>query len=287
MKTIKYLLIAIFIISLVSTGLIYKPTPAHTILLRATESSISPVFLSRSAEILARRLKSFSNEKSEVYAVSESNQIKVSLYGDWDLETAEKLLTQTGTLEFYETYNFRKLTELLDDHGNKLVSLLHRKDPRDSSAEIGCVSPSEVHIANEYLGTLSLDKTCKFFWSNLFEKPEACLYALRLVDGDGALLKGKYLEDFKFNADDALKKYQIEFKVSKPLIPVWAEITRRNINNSIAIVLDNKVIYAPVVRDEITGGSCVISGNFTKSEMQYLASVVESGELPVNFKVMK
>jgi preprotein translocase subunit SecD len=67
---------------------------------------------------------------------------------------------------------------------------------------------------------------------------------------------------------------------------LWAEATRKNLNKSIAVVLDNQVIYDPLVREEISNGSCIITGNFTAEELQYFSILGNNGELPVAFRIV-
>ena len=67
---------------------------------------------------------------------------------------------------------------------------------------------------------------------------------------------------------------------------MWAEATRKNLNKSIAVVLDNQVIYDPLVREEISNGSCIITGNFTAEELQYFSILGNNGELPVAFRIV-
>jgi SecD/SecF fusion protein len=55
----------------------------------------------------------------------------------------------------------------------------------------------------------------------------------------------------------------------------WATLTRKNIGRDIAILLDGRVIAAPRVREEIKGGKCSISGNYTEDEINKLKSVFE------------
>lgn len=56
-----------------------------------------------------------------------------------------------------------------------------------------------------------------------------------------------------------------------------------NINDKIiAIVLDNDVISAPVVQNEIPNGKALITGNFTLEEASELAALIRGGALPVN-----
>lgn len=286
MKTTIYLLLAIFIIGFISMGLITKPGNAHRVLLQSTVINSSSASLSQSAEIITKRLENFCSEKSEV-KVSGENQILVTLTGNWDLKTTEKLIMQKGILEFYETYNFKTLKGLLKDHGDQLLSLLHRNDSRDSSAEIGCIASVDLTRADNYLESAGLKKTVRFAWNNLFDNSEACLYALKVNDGNEAILKGSDLSGFKFNQGESPKNSWIEFKVRQELKNLWFDITKRNINNAIAIVLDSKVISAPIVRDAIPNGNCQISGNFTQNEMRFIAAVAANGELPLSFKIIK
>lgn len=62
---------------------------------------------------------------------------------------------------------------------------------------------------------------------------------------------------------------------------IWAKMTRENIGQRIAIVLDNYVFSAPYVRSEIPNGSSSISGGFeTIEEAKDLANILKAGSLP-------
>ena len=60
----------------------------------------------------------------------------------------------------------------------------------------------------------------------------------------------------------------------------FAHVTEENVGRSFAIVLDDKVISAPVIREPITGGSGQISGNFTLEEANSVAMLLRAGALP-------
>ncbi|MET4387716.1 preprotein translocase subunit SecD [Bradyrhizobium sp. F1.4.3] len=60
----------------------------------------------------------------------------------------------------------------------------------------------------------------------------------------------------------------------------FAHVTEENIGKPFAIVLDDKVISAPVIREPITGGSGQISGNFTLEEASSVAMMLRAGTLP-------
>jgi SecD/SecF fusion protein len=285
MKTIIYSIIAIFIIGIFATGFTYKSNNTYKILIQSTESKISLIELSKSAEIITNRLKSFSSEKFILTTFPDKNQIQVILDNQWDLKTFENLITQKGTLEFYETYNYKNLVELLKGD-DKLMSLMHAKAPGDSSAKIGCTSFSEISKVNEYLNSIGLSQKCKFMWSNFFENSNICLYALRLENGEGVIVRGKDIENFTWKVTTGNHEW-IEFHFKKSAIKLWSELTKRNINKSIAVVLDNQVIFAPVMRSEIDGGHCLITGDFNQTQMKYIAAIGGNDELPVNFYVVK
>ncbi|MBE2227630.1 MAG: protein translocase subunit SecD, partial [Ignavibacteria bacterium] len=67
----------------------------------------------------------------------------------------------------------------------------------------------------------------------------------------------------------------------------WARITGANINKQIAIVLDNVVYSAPVVRSKITGGSSQIEGMANIQEAKLLEIVLKAGALPAPLSIIE
>ncbi|MBI4036364.1 protein translocase subunit SecD [Candidatus Daviesbacteria bacterium] len=67
----------------------------------------------------------------------------------------------------------------------------------------------------------------------------------------------------------------------------FAELTKRNINKPLAIFLDNQLISAPIVQQEIVGGSAVITGQFSVEEAKNLSIQLNAGALPVPIKVLE
>jgi protein-export membrane protein SecD len=67
----------------------------------------------------------------------------------------------------------------------------------------------------------------------------------------------------------------------------FAEITSQNVGKPFAIVLDNKVITAPVIRSPIIGGSGIISGNFTVESGNDLSLLLRAGALPAPLKIIE
>jgi len=286
MKTIFHTFIAILIFGIMAMSFTNKTNPKTSILIQSDDRKISSLSLSQSATIISNRLKDFSSEKFEITIIPEKNQIQVTLMNEQDLKTIENLIIQKGTLAFYETYNHKSLAELLkgNDH---LFSLFTTVTANKSSAEIGCTSSVKVEKINDYLNTLGLDRKCKFAWSQHFDGSEVCLYALKTNGGNAALLSGADIESVTSNQDKTSKNNEIDIRFKKSSVKLWAKATKRNINNAIAIVLDNNVISAPIVCSEINGGHSTITGNYTQAEVRYIAAIGNNGELPLHFKILK
>jgi protein-export membrane protein SecD len=67
----------------------------------------------------------------------------------------------------------------------------------------------------------------------------------------------------------------------------FAEVTSEHVGERLAIVLDNEVISAPNIQTAITGGSGVITGNFTTKSANDLALLLRSGALPAPLEVLE
>lgn len=67
----------------------------------------------------------------------------------------------------------------------------------------------------------------------------------------------------------------------------FGDATSQNVGKRFAIVLDNKIISAPVIRSAIMGGSGIISGNFTPQSAQDLAVLLRAGALPAPLTVLE
>jgi SecD/SecF fusion protein len=67
----------------------------------------------------------------------------------------------------------------------------------------------------------------------------------------------------------------------------FGNTTKDNVNRRFAIVLDKKIIEAPVIREAILGGSGEISGNFTIQSANDLAVLLRAGALPAPLKPLE
>ncbi|WP_418591802.1 protein translocase subunit SecD [Ponticoccus sp. (in: a-proteobacteria)] len=67
----------------------------------------------------------------------------------------------------------------------------------------------------------------------------------------------------------------------------FGDYTAANIGSPFAIVLDNEVISAPVIQSHISGGSGIITGNFTVEESTNLAVLLRAGALPAGLDFLE
>jgi preprotein translocase subunit SecD len=93
-----------------------------------------------------------------------------------------------------------------------------------------------------------------------------------LVDAEPTFQEGQPVVSFRFDTRGAMQ---------------FGEVTRANVGQSLAIVLDGKVISAPRIREPILGGSGVITGNFTTQQAQDLALLLRAGALPAPMRIIE
>ena len=72
----------------------------------------------------------------------------------------------------------------------------------------------------------------------------------------------------------------VNFELTAAGAVAFARLTRDNIGKRVAIVLDGKILSAPVIRSEIPGGRGQITGHFTMAEASRMALLLRSGALP-------
>jgi preprotein translocase subunit SecD len=286
MKTILYILVAVLIVGMVAPPLINKTRKSNIVTVQSADGKLSDAMLAQSVTIISNRLKSYSPEKFEISSIPEKQQIRVVLSDKWDGKMAEKLLVQKGAIEFYETYNYAGFREMLTDE-RAFLSLFDGKSPRDMDSQLGCVPVNKIDAVTEKLNALGLSKSCQFAWSNFFGNADACLFALKVDPCHGACLKGSDIESYAFDQDNSTGVYSLNLQFKLSAVSLWADLTKRNINNSVAFTLDKSVLYCPLVREEIPGGKCTVTGNFTEQDMRYIVAIGSHGELPVPFKTVQ
>ncbi len=100
-------------------------------------------------------------------------------------------------------------------------------------------------------------------------------------------LTGKDLEQSNVSFDQNTGKPQVQLVFTSEGAKKFGEITKRNVNKVVAIVLDNQIIEAPKVNEPILGGNAVITGNFTTETAKALSIQLNAGALPVSLSVLE
>ena len=112
-------------------------------------------------------------------------------------------------------------------------------------------------------------------------------YEKEFVVKKRVLLTGDRLNNAAATVDAQTGKYVVAFEFDKKGAKKFAKITSENTYQRLAILLDNKVISAPQIREPITGGQGNISGNFSPEAANDLAVLLRAGSLPAPIKVLE
>jgi protein-export membrane protein SecD/preprotein translocase SecF subunit len=100
-----------------------------------------------------------------------------------------------------------------------------------------------------------------------------------------SVVTGEMLTSAQAGFDQQSGQPDVSFRFNGVGARRFGDVTRQNIGKRFAIVLDRKVISAPVIQSAITGGSGQITGHFTQESANDLAVLLRAGALPVQLKV--
>ena len=101
------------------------------------------------------------------------------------------------------------------------------------------------------------------------------------------LVSGENLVDAQPGFDQRTNEPIVTFRFDATGAKRFARATQENVGLPFAIILDGKVVSAPVIREPILGGSGQISGHFTVPEASDLAVTLRSGALPAKLTVIE
>ncbi|KKQ36912.1 MAG: Preprotein translocase subunit SecD [Candidatus Roizmanbacteria bacterium GW2011_GWA2_37_7] len=115
------------------------------------------------------------------------------------------------------------------------------------------------------------------------ESAGIALFNLRQETG----LTGKNVKKASVTFDQQTGQPQVALEFTKDGGTMFAEITKNNIQKQVGIFLDDILISAPTVQQEIRDGNAVISGNFTTEGAKQLAVAINSGALPLPIRLVE
>jgi preprotein translocase subunit SecD len=101
------------------------------------------------------------------------------------------------------------------------------------------------------------------------------------------LVSGGDLTDAQPGFDQRTNEPIVSFRFNTSGARKFAQVTQENVGKPFAIVLDNEVISAPVIREPILGGSGQISGSFTVQSANDLAILLRAGALPAPLTIIE
>ena len=205
--------------------------------------------------------------------------ILISLIGSsFSFASSGKKYPQSERVVFCETYTQQEIVSKLtsDDPLFKMIQL-EINDP--GSSRLGTCSITELAKVRDYVQSVSFrnrvpDDLVIVAGADEQGQPVR-LYAIKQSVTGQSFPAKEDIGSVGVDYDELNDSYSLTITFSRPAAGKWAAMTRKNIGKDIAILYKDRVISAPRVRDEISGGLCSISGNFTESEAQELKEILE------------
>ena len=182
------------------------------------------------------------------------------------LEIVRRRIDEIGTNEptIVKRGNDRILVELpgLDDP-NRIKNLLGKT----ANLSFRIVSESDDAFGSELL---------------FFEDGKSQLNVNKRV-----VMSGDNLTTAKPKFDSRNNETIVTFTLDRVGAKRFGRVTTNNVGKRLAIILDNKIISAPQIREPIIGGNGQISGNFTFQSATDLALLLRSGALPAPLNIIE
>ena len=196
------------------------------------------------------------------------------------IEIVRRRIDETGTREptIQRQGDDRILVQLpgVDDPdrikrllGKTAKMTFHLVDQRNTveSALAGRVPPGSMLLPSDELGPDG--------------RPRMLLIRKRIM------VSGDTLIDSQPSTDQTTNRPIVTFRFNAAGGKRFGKVTSKNVGKLFAIVLDGKVISAPVIREPILGGSGQISGRFTFQEVQDLSLLLRAGALPAPLTILE
>jgi SecD/SecF fusion protein len=161
-----------------------------------------------------------------------------------------------------------------------LVTLPGVEDPNRIKELLGRTARMTFHLVDENANLASSPPPGVMFLQG--ERGNERYAVRRRVEVDGA-----NLTNARAGQDSRTGEWVVNFQFDSVGTRRFAEITRNNVGRPFAVVLDDKVITAPVIREPITGGQGQISGSFNARTANDLAVLLRAGALPAPLTVVE
>ncbi|MGR0480493.1 MAG: protein translocase subunit SecD [Candidatus Electronema sp. V4] len=246
--------------------------PRITLRLKAKEVDfIRQNAVAQSLEIIRNRIDQFGVAEPVIIRQGE-NEIVVQLPGVKDPERAIGLIGQTAQLEF---------KMVADEGGLDLGQLVSQAIAAGQWQEGGSVR--QLNLALQ----ASLPKNTEIaFERNVDKKTKKELKTPLLLESR-VMMTGEMVKTARMGFGGTFNEPLVNMELTGRGSKIFADVTSKNVNRRFAIVLDDVVRSAPVIREKILGGSAQISGSFTTEEAADLAIVLRAGALPAPVEIIQ
>ena len=241
---------------------------------------------------LERRIDALGVVQPNIQRVLGSNRISIELPGIKEPERVKKILASSALLEFWSVGGASEASKAYAAiaQNNMLGDI--RFEMGDGGYCVGIADKSDIERINDLLkeptNKALLPARTKLAWENKSVDGKTYGdYRLVVLVGNGPLMDGSGIVDAKAQSGDPAQGggFEVSMTMDGPSTKKWANITANNVGKQIAIVMDDVVYSAPVVRGRIDGTSS-ISGSFSVQEAEDLANVLKAGKAPARATIV-
>lgn len=173
-----------------------------------------------------------------------------------------------------------------------VVQLPGIKDPKRAIELIGRTARLEFKLVDETVnpatatpGTVPED--AEILVEKRTDATTGAVTETPLVVKKKAIITGDLLTDAQVRIDSQFNQPYVAIEFNSTGARLFDQVTAANVGKRFAIVLDNTIYSAPVIRERISGGSAQISGSFTEKDAADLAIVLRAGSLPAPVKIIQ
>ncbi|WP_333570650.1 protein translocase subunit SecD, partial [Thermodesulfobacterium commune] len=222
-------------------------------------------------EVIRNRVDQFGVAEA-IITKQGKDKIVVQLPGLKDPERAINIIGQTAQLEFrlVDEETMQRLDQLV----NSLVQ----------TGKISFDAPIE-----EWRKLLApyLPQDSQFYFMVEKDKETGKVIKKPMVLKKEVLLTGTYLKTAQVRINPQTNEPYVWLQFDSRGAKIFELITSENVGKRLAIVLDEVVRSAPVIKEKISGGEAQITGGFSMQEASDLALVLRAGALPAPVKILQ
>jgi SecD/SecF fusion protein len=227
--------------------------------------------VAQSLEIIRNRIDQFGVAEPVIIRQGE-DEIVVQLPGVKDPDRAMGLIGQTAQLEF-------KL--VADDSATDLAALIDQAIKSGQWKEGD--SRKQLNLALQG----RLPKGTEIYFQRIIDNQTKRERKVPILLNSQVLMTGEMVKNAQVRIGGTFNEPYVSLDLTGRGGKIFANITEKNVNKRLAIVLDEMVRSAPVIREKILGGSAQISGSFTHEEATDLAIVLRVGALPAPVEIIQ